>query len=87
MRRARGIIALTKWVAKEYGRQGIRAIQWHRGRSNQRSPSVRLMTPQGRLSIGWASRMRSPRRSLLPTDGAAFTTGQILRVDGRAVMS
>ena len=83
-----GIIALTKWVARNTDARASAAIRWHRGRSNQRSPSVRLMTPQGRLSIGWASRMRSPRRSptlppmvprLRPDRSSASTAGPLCR--------
>lgn len=83
-----GIIALTKWVAKEYGRQGIRCN------------SVAPGPVESALTIGQSydlsgqalDRMGQPDEiaeavAYLATDGAAFTTGQILRVDGGAVMS
>lgn len=83
-----GIIALTKWVAKEYGRQGIRCN------------SVAPGPVESALTVGQSydlsgqalDRMGQPDEiaeavAYLATDGAAFTTGQILRVDGGAVMS
>ena len=83
-----GIIALTKWVAKEYGRQGIRC--------NSVAPGPvesALTVGQTYDTSGQAlDRMGQPDEiaeavAYLATDGAAFTTGQILRVDGGAVMS
>lgn len=83
-----GIIALTKWVAKEYGRQGIRC--------NSVAPGpVESALTAGQdydTSNQALDRMGTPNEiaeavAYLASDGAAFTTGQILRIDGGAVMS
>ncbi|PCC43825.1 SDR family NAD(P)-dependent oxidoreductase [Brevibacterium aurantiacum] len=83
-----GIIALTKWVAKEYGRQGIRC--------NSVAPGpVESALTAGQdydTSNQALDRMGTPAEiaeavAYLASDGAAFTTGQILRIDGGAVMS
>ena len=83
-----GIIALTKWVAKEYGRQGIRCNSVAPG------PVESALTVGQTYDTSWQAldRMGQPDEiaeavAYLATDGAAFTTGQILRVDGGAVMS
>lgn len=83
-----GIIALTKWVAKEYGRQGIRCNSVAPGPVESALTAGQDYDTSGQ-AIG---RLGVPAEiaeavAYLASDGAAFTTGQILRIDGGAVMS
>lgn len=82
------IIALTKWVAKEYGRRGIRCNSVAPGPVESALTAGQAYDTSGQA----LDRMGTPEEiaeavAYLASDGAAFTTGQIIRVDGGAVMS
>lgn len=83
-----GIIALTKWVAKEYGRHGIRCNSVAPGpvESALTAGQTYDTSNQALDRMGHADEI-AEAVAYLASDGAAFTTGQILRVDGGAVMS
>lgn len=83
-----GIIALTKWVAKEVGRYGIRV--------NSVAPGpVESALTAGQsydLSGQAIQRMGKPEDiasavAYLTSNGSTFVTGQVIRVDGGAVMA
>lgn len=83
-----GIIALTKWVAKEVGHLGIRcnsvapgpvesALTVGQDYDLSGQAIGRMGVPEDIASaVGW-----------LASDGAGFVTGQVIRVDGGAVMA
>lgn len=83
-----GIIAFTKWVAKEVGQQGIRCNSVAPGPVESEMTGGQAYDVSGQA----IRRMGRPEEIAnavvyLASPAAEFVTGQIIRVDGGAVMS